>query len=81
MNKQMIGLGVMSGSSLDGIDFAIVKFSDGKHQVLETKSMDFDQDLMVALPKAIELNLQDYLLLEPYIKILNLSFLMKLLML
>lgn len=50
--KSYLGLGLMSGTSLDGLDIAFVKFTKDKHwsfEILKAETIAYDSDLKDAL--------------------------------
>lgn len=79
MNKQLVKLseiadkpdrlivGLMSGTSLDGLDIALCKCSENSVDVLEFKTLDFDQKLrsrIRAIQSRQEVNLQEICILN-----------------
>src|SRR5690606_21885705 len=68
--KKRVYCGLMSGSSLDGLDIAVVKFyySDKnvveKYKLLYSNTIPFSEDLKNKLSGAIDLKVKDFLHLE-----------------
>lgn len=63
-NPSMTILGVMSGSSLDGIDVAVVQVSNNKFDILKAVTLDIDPDLKNRLKNYSEMDSFSYLKLE-----------------
>jgi anhydro-N-acetylmuramic acid kinase len=61
-------IGIMSGSSLDGLDMAFVQFEEqsGKwdHEILEAECVPYSQQWIDRLKNAINLSARDYMLLD-----------------
>jgi len=64
MSAKMIGLGIMSGSSLDAIDAVVVEISKDQFTFIEKATIPFPRALKDGLRQAANLPLRDYLILE-----------------
>lgn len=60
----MLGLGVMSGSSLDGIDAILVNFEEEAYSILEKESIPLSEAMKIRLRESASLTLKEYLILE-----------------
>jgi anhydro-N-acetylmuramic acid kinase len=61
-------IGIMSGSSLDGLDIAFVQFDEqsGKwtFEILEAECMAYTQEWIDKLKNAVHLSAREYMLLD-----------------
>jgi len=62
--KKTIGIGLMTGTSLDGIDMACVEFSDGGYKLIRFEGVDFSDELRLQLTRAHELPPSQFFHLE-----------------
>ena len=55
MNKNLYSLGLMSGTSIDGIDASIIK-SDGEHfgEIIDDMNLKYDNQLRSKLKRIID---------------------------
>ncbi len=62
--QQLRGIGVMSGSSMDGIDAALMSVSQESYNLLKCISIPFPQELKSQLEQIKKLSFKDYLVVE-----------------
>jgi len=60
----MIFAGIMSGSSLDGVDIALVSFNNEGFKIIKSKTFPFHHDLKEQLRHSTALAVRDYFRLE-----------------
>jgi len=64
MSSSLIGLGIMSGSSLDGIDAVLVDINSDSFRLIQSETIPLKPDLLDRLHKAATLSIKDFLILE-----------------